>query len=53
MYLLDTNVVIDFCNSKLPNNAKEMLTKIEPKISVITQIELFATNKLSKKGKTY
>ncbi len=48
MYLLDTNVVIDFCNAKLPNSAKEMLAKIEPKISVITQIELFATNKLSK-----
>jgi len=46
MYLLDTNTVIDFCNSKLPVNAKKMLIGIEPAISVITQIELFASAKI-------
>jgi predicted nucleic acid-binding protein len=43
MYLLDTNTVIDFCNSKLPENARKLLAGIEPTISVITQIELFAS----------
>jgi toxin FitB len=41
MYLLDTNTVIDFCTSKLPINAKNLLVSIEPKISVITRIEIF------------
>jgi predicted nucleic acid-binding protein len=47
MYLLDTNTVIDFCTSKLPINAKNLLVSIEPKISVITRIELFASTKIS------
>ena len=46
MYLLDTNTVIDFCTSKLPVNAKNLLVSIEPKISVITRIELFASTKI-------
>lgn len=46
MYLLDTNTVIDFCNSKLPLNAKKFLTNIEPAISVITSIEMFASAKI-------
>ena len=46
MYLLDTNTVIDFCNAKLPANAKKMLIGIEPAISVITEIELFASAKI-------
>lgn len=46
MYLLDTNTVIDFCTSKLPVNAKKLLVSIEPKISVITRIELFASTKI-------
>ncbi|MEY4540539.1 MAG: hypothetical protein RLZZ306_2296 [Bacteroidota bacterium] len=46
MYLLDTNTVIDFCTSKLPINAKKFLISIEPKISVITRIELFASTKI-------
>ena len=46
MYLLDTNVVIDFCNSKLPIKAKELLISVEPAISVITRIELFASGKI-------
>jgi hypothetical protein len=47
MYLLDTNTVIYFCNSKLPLNAKELLQNIQPAISFITHIELFASTKIS------
>jgi predicted nucleic acid-binding protein len=46
MYLLDTNTVIDFCNSKLPLNAKNFLIGIEPIISVISNIEMFASSKI-------
>lgn len=46
MYLLDTNIVIDFCNSKLSENARKLLIGIEPSISVITQIELFASSNI-------
>lgn len=51
MHLLDTNVVIDFCNSKLPTNSKNLLISIEPSISVITRIELFASAKISEQEK--
>lgn len=51
MYLLDTNAVIDFCNSKLPNNSKKILNHTEPIISVITQIELFASLKITQTEK--
>jgi predicted nucleic acid-binding protein len=52
MYLLDTNTVIDFCNSKLPIDAKKLLTGIvEPTISVITRIELFASTKIAEEEK--
>lgn len=47
MYLLDTNTIIDFLNSKLPFNANQLLFSLEPKISVITQIELFSSSKIS------
>ena len=47
MYLLDTNTIIDFLNSKLPFSANQLLFSIEPKISVITQIELFSSSKIS------
>jgi hypothetical protein len=49
MYLLDTNTVIYFCNSKLPEDAKNLLFSISPAISVITSIELFASSKISEK----
>jgi len=49
MYLLDTNTVIDFCNGKLPPNAKNLLSACEPSISVITHIELFASSKIDEK----
>lgn len=51
MYLLDTNAVIDFCNYKLPTNANTLLSSIEPAISVITRIELFASSKITQKEK--
>lgn len=51
MYLLDTNAVIDFLNGKLPHNGKLLLMKIEPKISVITKIELFASSTISEQEK--
>ncbi len=51
MYLLDTNAVIDFCNSKLPINAKNLLTNIEPSISIITRMELFSSNKIADEEK--
>jgi len=39
-YLIDSNVVIDFCNGKLPAGGRDLLFAIEqPAISVITHIE--------------
>jgi len=46
-HLIDTNVVIDFFNGKLPESGKKFLSGIEPIISVITQIELFSSNQIS------
>ena len=41
-YLIDSNALIDFCNGKLPITGRELLFSVEqPKISVITQIEVF------------
>ena len=51
MYLLDTNVVIDFCNDKLPVNAANFIESIEPKISVVTAIELFSFAAISQTEK--
>ena len=45
-YLLDSNVIIDFFNAKLPETAKNILTISSPAISVITNIELFASDKI-------
>ena len=49
MYLLDTNTIIDFLNAKLPLNANQLLFSIDPKVSVITRIELFSSSKISDK----
>ena len=49
MYLLDTNTIIDFLNSKLPLDANQLLFSIDPKISIITRIELFGSSKISEK----
>ena len=51
MYLLDTNIVIDFCNSKLPDEAIVLFMGIIPTIPFITQIELFASSKITVKEK--
>ena len=42
-YLVDSNTVIDFCNGKLPNEGKNLLTSISPEISIVTNVEIFAT----------
>jgi predicted nucleic acid-binding protein len=46
-YLIDTNVLIDFFNGRLPEDAKSLLFSIEPIISVITHIELFSSKNAS------
>ena len=46
-YLIDSNVIIDFCNGKLSLKGKDLLLNIEPEISIITQIELFASKNIS------
>ncbi len=46
-YLIDSNSIIDFCNGKMPVGGKELLLGIEPEMSIITNIELFATKDIS------
>jgi predicted nucleic acid-binding protein len=46
-HLIDSNVIIDFCNGKLSAAGRDLLTKKEPEISIITNIELFATKNIS------
>jgi len=41
-YLIDTNSVIDYLDNKLPDNANELIDRIDSKISVITRMELLA-----------
>lgn len=41
-YLIDTNIVIDYLNNKLPGNTAAMLDEEELEISVITRMELLA-----------
>jgi len=41
-YLIDSNVIIDFFNYSLPKAGIELLLTIEPRISIITQIEVFS-----------
>ena len=45
-YLVGSNVVIDFCNGKLPQNSRALLSTIDPEISIITNIELFGTKNI-------
>lgn len=47
-YLIDSNVIIDFCNGKLPLAGRKFLENIDPEISIITNIELFATKNISR-----
>ncbi len=46
-YLVDTNAIIDFCNGKLPSSGRDLMLNLKPEISIITNIELFATPALS------
>ena len=41
-YLIDSNAIIDFFNYSLPKAGIELLLTIEPRISIITQIEVFS-----------
>lgn len=47
-YLLDTNPIIDFFNSKLPLTGKKLITEIIPSISVISYIELLSNKNIPK-----
>ncbi len=46
-YLIDNNAIIDFCNGKLPEDGKKLLLSQPPQVSVITNIELFASKAIS------
>ncbi len=46
-YLIDSNVIIDFCNGRLSQNSRKFLETIDPEISIITNIELFATKNIT------
>lgn len=46
-FLLDTNAIIDFCSSLLPEKGQKLIAKIvddEPIISIINKIELSSLN---------
>jgi predicted nucleic acid-binding protein len=45
-YLIDSNVIIDFFNGKLPYPGRQLLSGTEPFISIITYIELFSSNNI-------
>lgn len=46
-YLIDSNIIIDFFNGKLPFPGRQLLSRVEPVISVITYIELFSSNNIA------
>ncbi len=46
-YLIDSNAIIDFCNGKLPTNGRNFMMGVSPEISIVTNIELFATKNIS------
>jgi predicted nucleic acid-binding protein len=46
-YLIDSNAIIDFCNGKLPESGKVLLMNCNPEISIITNIELFASKNIT------
>ena len=48
-YLIDSNAIIDFCNGKLSDKGRDLLVNIKPEISIITNIELFASNNIPEK----
>jgi predicted nucleic acid-binding protein len=53
-YLIDSNVVIDFCNAKLPIGGRNLLFTIKrPIISVITHIETLGFAAIEKNEEKY
>lgn len=50
-YLIDSNTIIDFFNKALPESGKNLLFSIDPLISVITFIEVFANRNVSEEEK--
>ena len=44
--MIDSNVVIDFFNGKLPEKARQFISGVIPEISIITNIELFASKNI-------
>lgn len=44
---MDSNAIIDFCNGQLPTNGRNFMMGISPEISIVTNIELFATKNIS------
>ena len=46
-YLIDSNIIIDFCNGRLSSGGRNLMENIDPEISIITNIELFATKNIS------
>jgi len=47
-YLIDSNSLIDFFNNALPQSGVDLLINIEPRISIITQIEVFSKRGLER-----
>lgn len=45
-YLIDTNVIIDFCGGKLTSGARLLLADVIPELSIITNMELFASKNI-------
>lgn len=45
-YLVDTNVIIDYLENKLPENAIGFLDSLEMQLSIISRIELLAWPKI-------
>ncbi len=48
-YLIDSNAIIDFFKETLPENGIQFLFNIDPIISIITFIEIFANVKAGEK----
>jgi len=50
-YLIDSNAVSDFLDGLLPPKGRSLLSKVEPFISIVTQIEVFSYKELSGENK--
>jgi predicted nucleic acid-binding protein len=46
-YLIDSNDIVDFLKKALPESGRKLLFSIDPLISIITFIEVFANSKAS------